>query len=357
MTTSTQEELAALTAAARDLLADHCTPERLAAVEGRTDLDLWRALTEAGFTLVGVDEEHGGSGGGVAEAAALLGVAGEHAAPVPLAESALLAGWLLALAGLPQPAGIATTGECDVTAQQVGGGWRLTGSVRRAPAARDAAVVVVLATTAADGALVVAAVPLDQAQLAEGHNVAGEQRDEVLLDVVVPEVVPVPATAARELRLRGALSRAVLIAGALDRVQSLTVRYAAERRQFGRPLAAFQAVQQQIAQLAAEAAAAHAAVDGAVRQCVRAGFTDPASAFAVASAKVRTAQAASLGAAIAHQVHGALGMTREHALRFSTTRLWAWRSEWGSEAQWSHELGATAVAAGADGVWPLLVGA
>jgi acyl-CoA dehydrogenase len=355
MTTSNQEELAALTSAARDLLEDHCTPERLAATEGRTDLALWELLTEAGFTLVGVDEAHGGSGGGVAEAAALLGVAGEHAAPVPLAESTLLAGWLLALAGLAQPEGLATTGECEVTAQQQDGGWRLAGTVRRVPAAREAAVVVVLAQ-APDG-LVVAAVPVAQASLVEGHNVAGEQRDEVLLDVLVADVVAVPGTVARELRLRGALSRAVLIAGALDRAQRLTVRYAGERRQFGRPLSAFQAVQQQIAQLTAEAAAAHAAVDGAVRQCERAGFLDPASQFAVAAAKVRTAQAASVGAAIAHQVHGALGMTREHALRFSTTRLWAWRSEWGSEAQWSQELGATAVAAGADGVWPLLVGA
>ena len=71
---------------------------------------------------------------------------------------------------------------------------------------------------------------------------------------------------------------------------------------------------------------------------------------------MRTAQAASAGAAIAHQVHGALGMTHEHALRFSTTRLWAWRSEWGAEAQWSEELAELAVSAGSEGLWPLLVG-
>ncbi|MCW2613167.1 MAG: acyl-CoA dehydrogenase [Frankiales bacterium] len=359
MTESTQEELAALTAAARDLLEDHCTPERLAASEGRTDLALWALLAEAGFTHVGIAEDAGGSGGGIVEAAALLGVAGEHAAPVPLAESTLLAGWLLALAGLPQPDGLATTGEGEVSARPVDGGYRLQGTVRRVPAARDAELVVVLARVDGDGAarLVVAAVPVAGTSLVEGHNVAGEQRDDVLLDLVVPDVVEVRAGTADELRLRGALSRSVLIAGALDRVLRLTVRYAGERRQFGRPLSAFQAVQQQVALLAAEAAAAHAAADGAVEQCARDGFATPASAFAVAAAKVRTAQAASTAAAIAHQVHGALGMTREHSLRFSTTRLWAWRSEWGSEAQWSQQLGRTAVAAGADGVWPLLVGA
>lgn len=350
MTTSTQEELAALTSAARDLLTDHCTPERLAATEGRTDLALWGLLTEAGFTLVGVDEERGGSGGGVAEAAALLGVAGEHAAPVPLAESTLLAGWLLGLAGLPQPEGLATTGEGEVTAQQEDGGWRLSGTVRRVAAAREAEVVVVLAR-AADGALVVAAVPLAQTSLVEGHNVAGEQRDEVLLDLVVPEVAPVPASAERELRLRGALSRAVLTAGALDRVQQLTVRYAGERRQFGRPLAAFQAIQQELALLAAEVCAVEMAVESAAH-AARGG----AGLYEIAVAKARAGMAVKPVTRIAHQVHGAMGFTQEHRLHLYTRRLWSWRDDYGTELEWNALLGRHALELGGAGLWPLLTG-
>ncbi|MCU1690972.1 MAG: acyl-CoA dehydrogenase [Frankiales bacterium] len=351
--TSTDEDLAALEAAVRDVLDDHCTPARLAAAEGSTDLRLWDVLHDNGLTLVGVPEEVGGSGGSLRDAATVLRVAGEYAAPVPLAESSLLAGWLLGVAGTPLPAGPVTTGHGEVTASRAEGGWRLDGVLSRVAGARTAESLVLLARDA-DGGEHVGLLPVRQARLVEGHDLNGQGRDDVLVAVVVADLVPVPAGTARELRLRGALSRALLIAGALDRALALTLRYAGERKQFGRSIGAFQAVQQSVALLAAETAAARAAVDGAVREL----GADPASsgaALAVAAAKVRTAQAASVGATVAHQVHGALGMTREHALRFSTTLLWSCRSEWGSEATWSEELADLAMAAGAEGTWPLLV--
>lgn len=346
------DDLSALEAAMRDVLADHCTPARLAATEGRIDRALWSVLQESGLTLVGVPEQVGGSGGSLRDAAVVLRVAGEFAAPVPLAESSLLAGWLLGVAGLPHPDGLVTTGPGLVTARPCDGGWELEGVLRRLPGARVAEGLAVLATSA-DGSEVVAllAVPND---LVAGHDMAGEERDDVLVKAVVEAVAPVPAGTAALLRLRGALSRSLLVTGALDRVLALTLRYAAERRQFGRPIGAFQAVQQQVALLAGETAAARAAVDGAVRE-LDVAQPGPAAALAVAAAKVRTSQAASVGAGVAHQVHGAIGMTREHALRFSTTRLWAWRSEWGSEATWSEEIADAAFAAGAEGTWPMLV--
>ena len=55
---------------------------------------------------------------------------------------------------------------------------------------------------------------------------------------------------------------------------------------------------------------------------------------------------------IAHQVHGAIGFTYEHSLHFATRRLWAWRSEFGSDAFWAEELGGAALARGADALWP-----
>jgi acyl-CoA dehydrogenase len=55
-------------------------------------------------------------------------------------------------------------------------------------------------------------------------------------------------------------------------------------------------------------------------------------------------------------VHGAIGFTREHDLRLWTTRLWAWREEDGSDAEWNADLGATALAAGPAGLWPLITG-
>jgi acyl-CoA dehydrogenase len=168
--------------------------------------------------------------------------------------------------------------------------------------------------------------------------------------------VPARPGVAAELRLRAALGRSQLLAGAARAALARTVRYAGERVQFGRPIGRFQAVQQQLALAAAEVAAAGAAADAAAATAQRAGLGADATAFAVAAAKARTGEAAGEVARIAHQVHGAIGFTREHDLRRWTTRLWAWRDEDGSDATWQTELGVRVLAAGPDALWPLVTG-
>ncbi|QKW35349.1 acyl-CoA dehydrogenase [Actinomadura sp. NAK00032] len=280
----------------------------------------WAALAESGLALVGVPEEAGGSGGTLADAATVLRAAGYHAAPVPLAETGWLAGRLLAEAGLPVPAGILTAAS-----------GTLSGTLRRVPWARDADRIVVLAGG------VVAVVDPARARITEGANVAGEPRDDVDLSGVRAEVsAPCPVDAA-ELRRRGALARAVQLTGAMARALDLSVRYAGEREQFGRPLGRFQAVQQMLAELAGEATVADVAVRAAVR--------DPGDPVAVAAAKANASRAAGAVAAIAHQLHGALGVTEEHVLHKVTLRLGAWREEYGSETAWADDLGAAAAAA------------
>ena len=60
---------------------------------------------------------------------------------------------------------------------------------------------------------------------------------------------------------------------------------------------------------------------------------------------------------IAHQVHGAMGFTREYPLQVFTRRLWTWRDDFGSETQWAEELGAMVAAGGADDYWACLTSA
>jgi acyl-CoA dehydrogenase len=76
--------------------------------------------------------------------------------------------------------------------------------------------------------------------------------------------------------------------------------------------------------------------------------------FEIAVAKIRTGEAAGLGAGIAHQAHGAIGFTYEHTLHFNTRRLWSWRAEFGAESYWSEHLGREVAARGPDQLWPLL---
>ncbi len=74
----------------------------------------------------------------------------------------------------------------------------------------------------------------------------------------------------------------------------------------------------------------------------------------VAVAKVRVGEAAGTGAAIAHQVHGAIGFTREYSLHHATRRIWAWREEFGNETYWAIRLGHMVAANGADALWPFV---
>jgi alkylation response protein AidB-like acyl-CoA dehydrogenase len=141
------------------------------------------------------------------------------------------------------------------------------------------------------------------------------------------------------------------MAGGLEFLLAQSVKYVTERKQFGRPLAAFQAIQQNLALLAGHTASAAMAAQQAFHVVERTGEGGDAS-FEIAVAKVRTGEASGLGAGIAHQAHGAIGFTYEHSLHFVTRRLWSWRAEFGAESHWSVALGREVAARGGEALWP-----
>ena len=145
----------------------------------------------------------------------------------------------------------------------------------------------------------------------------------------------------------GALMRSCQIAGGLESLLDQSVRYANERIQFGRPIAKFQAIQQELAVLAT-----HVAASGVAADFASSSMDDGGDELAIASAKSRVDDAISICASIAHQVHGAIGFTYEHGLHFSTRRLWSWRAEYGSGSYWAKILGEKAVSNGANNFWP-----
>jgi acyl-CoA dehydrogenase len=348
------DDRAVLTEVATGLFRDLCTPEDVVAAEGSGwSGRLWSALTESGFPYVSVAEDAGGSGGDVADACALLTVAGRFAAPVPLAEAGLLGGWALASAGLPLPEGplsVAPGRPGDAVELSGGpGSWRLTGRVQRVPWGGRSTRVALLA--AAGGEPYVVSAPTAAAHVTPGRNLAAEPRDTLAWDDVALVDDAVAAAPSRvdadALRLRGALARAALIAGALARVSELTVRYTNERQQFGRPVARFQAVQAHLVTIAEEARLAGLATEVAALNA----RPDPGF-FDVAAAKAAAGEAATVAARAAHQAHGAIGMTKEYELGQLSRRLWSWRDEFGSERYWSRQLGRRLAEAGADELWP-----
>ena len=156
---------------------------------------------------------------------------------------------------------------------------------------------------------------------------------------------------ANVLELGGAMLRAAQTAGALHALLDMTANYAGERKQFGKTIGSFQAIQQQLAVFAEQAAAAGIAAEAAFVES-RCGL----AALTIAAAKISTAEAASVGAGFAHSVHGAIGFTEEYPLHLLTRRLWAWRSEFGSASLWSQRLGVRVCQGGSEGYWPLLTG-
>jgi acyl-CoA dehydrogenase len=313
---------------------------------------LWATLEETGLARLTLPVSAGGGGASLLESAVVLQAAGAHAARVPLVETDLLAGWLTATAGLPVPDGPLTIAVGDLELSRTA--HRAAGTLRRVPWARAAAAVAVLV-----GEEVVVLKP-DAFTVSDGANLAEEPRDTVVVDGPVTAAA-MSGPVGDELRLRAAFGRSQLLAGAARGALAATVQYAGTRVQFGRPVGKFQAVQQQLALAAAEVAAAAAAATSAARIVDADGFTAQSARLAVAAAKSRTSEAAGDVARIAHQVHGAIGFTREHDLRRLTTRLWAWRDEDGSEAEWNEFIGALAVDTvrrmGAGALWPLITGA
>jgi acyl-CoA dehydrogenase len=76
--------------------------------------------------------------------------------------------------------------------------------------------------------------------------------------------------------------------------------------------------------------------------------------LAITAAKAVAGPAATAICAIAHQLHGAIGFTDEHPLHLATTRLWAWREEYGSDHEWAARLAERALAGNGGALWPML---
>jgi acyl-CoA dehydrogenase len=316
---------------------------------------LWRAIQDAGLPLAWVPEEQGGSGASLAEGFEIIGVAGRYALPAPLAET-LIAGWLLARAGIAAPEGAMTVAPVRPHDRIVlNRDGSLSGRAAGIPFAKDCPHIAVLADVD-QGGTTIALIDTKACRLSEGRNLAGEPVNAVTFEHTKPiRSAPAPAGLTRSLlMLFGATVRSVEIAGGLETILAISVRYANERIAFERPIAKFQAVQQNLARLAGEVAAALAASGSAADAIARADSFDDAVLLEAASAKIRSAEAAAEGAAIAHQVHGAIGFTKEHVLHRFTLRLLSWRDDFGNESYWASTLGDLVARCGAESFWPLI---
>ena len=302
---------------------------------GRFPADHWRAIEENGLADMLLSEEAGGAGVDFGDAMAVARAAGSFALPLPLVET-MIGRWVLFGAGLEAPSGplglVSGAGAVEVL-------W---------PGAIAAVVV-------ADGAGGVGWIAAGDIDFKCGTNSAGEPVGRLSAPPPIAEGQSSSLGPGPPPSILMAAARSAMIAGAMERILDFTIEHVQGRVQFGRPLARFQAVQQLVAVMASQAAVVGVAADtaiAAVESAFDSGRGD--ATFMAACAKARASEACYEVTRIAHQLHGAIGYTREHDLHRFTRRLWTWRDADGDEGYWQQQVGSMAVEAGGDGLWPLL---
>lgn len=324
---------------------------------GVLDAALWQHVVDSGFSRLLATEAAGGLALPWTAAFPVLRGIGYWQVPLPLAET-MVAAQLASMAGFTLTDGPLTLieqGQGNVlTLESSGQGLTLSGTAHAVPWARHADAALL---SLADNRL--AWLPLRGAEgiTIEPHgNHAGLPSDTLRLNgarltAIAGNPLPLP----QPVWTLGAITRSVMLAGALESALLQAVRYAGERVQFGKPIGRNQAIQQNLALMAGDVAAARMAALVAAADAPGVSAIECASTwFSAAVAKVRAGEAATRATSIAHQTHGAIGFTHEHSLHHATRRLWAWREEFGSDASWAAGLGRAAITGRADGFWPAL---
>jgi len=296
----------ALRDAARDLLRKACPPERVRTFMDRPgfDADLWAAMVDQGWLGVATPVERGGLGLGMVEAAVLLEQTGAALAPVPFAQQ------LLALAAVGDVADLADVTEALVAGARIGTGARTaltrhddgTVSGRTEPVVFGATATLLVAPAGDD----LAAVDLsDVPRVAEPAMDLTRELAWIELDHAPATVVGGHAAVVAHLD-RGALVHAAELLGGAAAVLDLSVEYAKQRHQFGRPIGSFQAVKHRCADMLVDVEGMRSAVYHAAWAL---GAGDPEATVAASTAKVWCSDAGLRVAESALQVHGGIGFT------------------------------------------------
>jgi len=294
--------------ACRQFLAQELPLERLQ--HRFDDRRLWPGLGELGWFGIGVDAQHGGSGMTLLEEMLVCIEAGRHLVSPALLASLLGAHLAAACGGadLAQPiiAGARTValalplGDCRVSAAALSGELYVFDG-----AGSDALLVVT-----PDGAALLA-------NTDAGTPQAGMDESVHLSVLTLRNARPEAWLADTGLYRRGVLLSAALAVGAAEQVKDLSVAYAGERTQFGRPIGSFQALKHRCADMAVRN---EAALSLLIQACLEQADNLPGADFDAPAAKLLADEAAAHNAADSVQIHGAMGFTREMPVHFFLKR-------------------------------------
>ena len=346
---------------AAEYLADRSTSDFVRAMatdeRGFTD-EFWREIGELGWLSLIVPESHGGSGMDMIDMSVLLSEWGAALAPGPLVESAVVSAatinrfgtdtqkqeWLPAIASgetiaVPSLTGIdgsTNPNATGVRASETSNGYVLGGTTRFVPYGNSADLVLVPAET--NAGTTVFAIPIKNAQGTVNQTSVKMASGAPATDIELNEVV-VPSAGIlgnpdegqdviNHMTLHGATARANQMVGAGNAVTDRTIDYVKERRQFGRPIGAFQVIQHYMADMSTKVKSAQHLANRAA-WAITTNPDSPQTSRIVSQAKWTANNLMNDVVWTAHQSHGAIGFTWEHDLHLYTRRILSWRADYG----------------------------
>ncbi len=338
------DDQVALRDAASALLEGRSPPGRVREVAGaepHLDADLWAAMADQGWPAVERSAGDDGLGLGLVEVAVLCEQLGRHLAPVPFAGTVLAHGALAravasrtvppgAPLGLGDVAGVAArlaagdavgalswSARADAVRAAPGpGGWRLTGRGDPVVYGAQADVVIVFAQDPA-GVTALFAVPGD-GDRPPPEPAMDRTRSLSWLELDDRPALLIGGSNDADVLLDRALAAvSAEMLGAAERVLEMTVQYAQDRVQFGRPIGSFQAVKHRCADMLVDVEGMRSA---AYYAAWAVGAADADADAAASAAKVWCTDAARRVMASGLQVHGGIGFTWEHDLHLYLKR-------------------------------------
>ncbi len=348
-------------ASAAEFLADRSPSDFVRAMasdeRGYTE-DFWHEIAELGWLGLTIPETHGGSGMDMIDVSVLLSEWGAALAPGPLIESAVVSAaainkfgsddqkleWLSSIAtgetiAVPSLTGIDGSTNPNATgirASETTSGYVLSGKIRFVPYGNSADLVLLPAET--DAGTSMFAVPIKTAEGTVNQTpvkmASGAPATDIELnEVVVPSASTLGnpdggAEVINHMLLHGAAARAVQMVGAGNAVTNRTIDYVKERRQFGRPIGAFQVIQHYMADMSTKVKSAQHLANRAA-WALSTDPDSPQTSRIVSQAKWTANTLMHDIVWTAHQSHGAIGFTWEHDLHLYTRRILSWRADYG----------------------------
>ena len=306
-------------------------------------LNLWKDIEQNGLPKISVKEKFGGYEIPFFSILPLIKMINNYGTPLPLSET-ILSNYILSESDINPPNGIVTFATNTKNIQIENN--MLSGDILSVPYLNlSKNLLIIHEFNNVKQAILISEI---NGEITHKKNFLAEPRCDIkVTNLNIAVIKPIKNNI--DFNFLGAILRSTQMIGAMEKVLDLSINYCSERKQFGRALSKFQAIQHQIADMAVELSASSAALSAITDLDLGdKNYND------IAISKIRAGAAAGKLIAISHQVHGAIGFTKEYELSYFTKNLNSWRNDFGNESFWEDFLGKRFLEKSNENLWEYL---